>query len=227
MLAFGFERPIAQKAAQHGINEVGYSAMSVAFRNIDELEDRRVDVGSRIDQLVHRQAAKLRVSTGGSVALRSPMNGCEIPVERAAHLDRPVRKFGCKCAIARVEIRLSRAIVERFLCAAFEALGERRERRRARFVTRRRATWWMEVRSSRSGRRDASAGVVRLAAHSPAVRSDEFVDDDAAVITDVSAHHLYRFSVDCGARRGLRRKGAHRVDDALRRPGPIDREIVF
>ena len=62
--------------------------MAEAFRQVDELEDRRVLVGPRIDEFVDRQPQYL-VDDG-----RHRLDATrQIKVQRAAHLDRAVRQL--------------------------------------------------------------------------------------------------------------------------------------
>ena len=67
---------------------------------------------------------------------------------------------------------------------------------------------------------------IGVAAHSSAIRRDQLVDDEPARLVDVRAQNLDAFAVDIRPRGGLRRIGPHRARDPLRRPAPIDEQIV-
>ena len=73
----------------------------------------------------------------------------------------------------------------------------------------------------------STAAEVLFAAHPSAIRRDQLVDRQRSVGCDVRAQNLDDLAVEHRARRGLRRKGAHRIDDSLRRPAPVDGEILL
>jgi hypothetical protein len=86
--------------------------VSEPLGEIDELEDGRVRVGAGVDELVRRQPQNFANDRRN---VRVHDERLQMPIERAAHLDRAVGQLGGKRAIPFVEPGSPRAIIERCL----------------------------------------------------------------------------------------------------------------
>ncbi len=92
--------------------------MSEPFGKVDELEDRRMFVGTRVDELVDGKPQYLANDRRQLLCLGEER--LQIPVEAAPHLDAAVGELRGEGAIAFAAARAPRAIIEGSLRAAFD-----------------------------------------------------------------------------------------------------------
>ena len=96
--------------------------MAVLFREIDEFENRCMNVGFGVDEFEDREAQDF-VHDDRQRMTSIADERREIPIQSAAHLDGAVGQLRCEGAVARIEVGLARAVLERFLRSAFRRVG--------------------------------------------------------------------------------------------------------